>query len=79
MTPRADHEPVTGQVPIRLYLFPTGTRPRWAARIDLPSIGAPEGYGALPDQALRALADQLTSGDIARMRAHAAGQNGTPV
>lgn len=71
MSPRPPDDPRNlGEVSTRLYRFRTRTRPRWAARIDLPVIGSPEGYGATPDEALRALAGKLTNTDLERLRLH---------
>lgn len=70
MSPRASDLPELGDVPTRLYRFRSHDRPRWAARIDLPEIGSPEGYGATPDEALRSLAGKLTNMDLERLRLH---------
>lgn len=53
---------VEQDVPIRLYRFKGQQRWRWAAR-----LGAVEGYGALPSQALAALVEGLDSDDEAAL------------
>jgi hypothetical protein len=71
VSPRlADDDRLLGDVPIRLYRFRTRMRPRWAARIDVPELGTPEGYGATPVEALRELASKMTTQDLERLRLH---------
>jgi hypothetical protein len=53
---------------IALSYFQGQDRPRWGARLELPASGDPEGYGATPDEALRNLADALSTADIERLR-----------
>lgn len=66
MSPRPSDDPRNlGDVPIRLYRFRLRLQPRWAACI--PSLNV-EGYGDLPDEALRDLASKITPGDLERLR-----------
>lgn len=53
-------------VPIRLYRFKTKTRWRWVAK--LPTVpGGMEAYGALPSEALKALAEGMDGEDCAAL------------
>jgi hypothetical protein len=59
-------ERVEQHVPIRLYRFRGRTRWRWGAQ--LPTVaGGLEGYGATPDEALRALTEGLELDDLAAL------------
>ena len=59
-------DPDEHDVPVRLYTFAREQRRTWAFR-----IGAVEGYGALPDEAIRQAVDALNLDDLAALRAQA--------
>ena len=56
----SEHDALT----IRLWR----SRPnRWIARLEASTLGDPEGYGELPDEALRNLASDWTVDDFAAL------------
>ena len=68
VSPRPPDDPRNlGDVPITLYRFQLRLQPRWA--VCIPSLNV-EGYGDLPDEALRDLASKITPGDLERLRLH---------